>query len=85
MQAIPSSKFTYTNGVLAGFASELSTTGRLNDSDPRDVGVAVKSTRTGRVVSFVLVHKERREGELLWWELQSVDADADVKMRIFND
>jgi hypothetical protein len=95
-RAIPSNKFTYSNGM---FASEISTLGakagpfRIYD-DACDVGLAVKSCRTGRVVRYYLSETNRSDadGDVTDWRFLPIDEDARcdpaiarTSVTLFND
>ena len=56
-------------------------------SDACDVGIAVRSERTGRVVRFALSRSVcDAEGDVQCWELAPVDPDSGIiNMTLFND
>lgn len=53
-------------------------------NDSADEGLTLVSTRTGREVVYVVTDVVSREGDLLYWDLVSVN-DSQPAIRIFND
>lgn len=60
--------------------------GRVYD-DACDVGLTLVSHRTGTRVVFAIEHEERRDGDLLYWDLRPADRSkwGCGTVRIFND
>lgn len=61
--------------------------GRVYD-DACDIGLTIRSERTGREIVFAVEHIERdREGDLLYWTLRPVNRNewAAGTVRIYND
>ena len=87
---LPLSRFRWERSTktLAAFASDLPgfRLERLYD-DACDVGIAVRSERTGAEVRFCLEREEARDGDFLAWHFVPADRicpPAD-KLIIFND
>jgi hypothetical protein len=91
--AVPSKHFSYKDGAFVCEASDLK--GIWNGDkqiydDACDVGIAIRSARTGAVVKFY--HAETfkdREGDVTHWEYHSTADHArhllGLKVIIFND
>jgi len=58
-------------------------------TDACDEGLVIRSARTGREVPFAVTHTERRDGDLVYWDLEPVNETGrvifDCRLRIFND
>lgn len=83
--------FSYANRTFTADASDLrgkTFIGRLFD-DACDVGLRLKSPRTGAVKNFILVKEEKdKEGDTICWLYLSdkaVGKQEELKMVIFND
>lgn len=54
--------------------------------DACDEGLTLLSRYPGRPeVVFVVQHEERRDGDILWWDLTPVNAQPGFTVRVFND
>jgi hypothetical protein len=58
--------------------------------DSIDLGIAIKSERTGKVVNFVVVGRDVVDGEIQGWHLRPlkgmfIDRDAGYRVLIIND
>jgi hypothetical protein len=74
---------------LVAEASSLPGRGRFHRlyADACDVGIAVRSHYTGRVVIYAVHSVERRKDSIpMWWDLRPLNGTlTDVTVRIFND
>jgi hypothetical protein len=88
LNPISTTFFSYRNGTLSAFASDLPDRGRFSQiyRDACDVGIAVKSHRTGRILTFAVHRTEIVNGDGIIWHLRPIDRNApDLDMVIFND
>lgn len=53
--------------------------------DAADVGIYIRSAKTGKAEAFVLAETVEREGDVLEWKFESIDPKLGVSVRIFND
>lgn len=71
------------------FVAEMSDIGGFGQvyDDACDVGLTLVSRRPGyREIVFAVEHEERREGDILYWDLEPVTGGpASFTVRIFND
>jgi len=67
---IPLEKFKVAKGKIVSFASDLNFRGfsRIYD-DAADVGIAIRSHHTGKVVTFVFSREERCNEDVVAWHL----------------
>lgn len=97
MQAIDSSAFVY-NHETGVFSQEASTLGELGRPKPMyddavDVGIAIRSVKTDRVVRYYLAREIKAAGEIQGWEFRPEKAGDQArnkmimrtKVVIFND
>src|SRR6185436_6321418 len=78
-------------GVLSAFESDLRHTKfdgtypwlRRIYNDACDVGIAIKSPKTGAMKRFYLEREETREGDILAWHFKPVDQCAVKSVVIF--
>lgn len=92
--AIPSTRFSYDpkDRTFSAERSDLNvstTFGRIYD-DAADLGFAMRSSRTGRVVLFALTREERdADGDARFWEFEPIPEHAphagDTRVIVFND
>lgn len=97
---IAMSRFTWMpeSRALVAEASSLPGRGRFHRlyDDACDVGIAIRSSHTGRVVIFALHSVERdSEGDTMWWNLRALNgtltrhgmcsSSVCATVRIFND
>ena len=90
-----SDKFTvvkYTDGTKALVVemSELEFGFERLYRDSIDMGLAIKSERTGRVVHFVVYRSDTRNGEVYGWELYPMSGDhilthSPYRVLVIND
>lgn len=90
MNEISSKHFSYhaKTREMTTFASDLPNRGRFERiyPDACDVGLRIRSEKTGRSVTFAVYRQEIRDGDLCYWELRPIGPNApNVKMRIWND
>jgi hypothetical protein len=95
VRQLPLSRFDWNKerGVLSACASDFGPlrdgmwwVGRLYD-DAADMGIAIKSERTGVIERFVLSDEEERGGELLAWRFVPVNPQKSrvSSVIVFND
>lgn len=94
MIELDGARFTYAKGVLSAFESDLRNAPfdghyrwlRPIYNDAADIGIAIRSHRTGKVERFYLTETETREGDILAWHFAPCDKKCPVKeVVIFND
>ena len=93
LNPISSKHFCYKNGTFTACLSDLPIKGfRLIWDNCPDYGIAVKSEKTNKVVTFYVTKEERQDGELQSYELKPIRDDikknkalANISMTLFND
>lgn len=87
---VTTARFNYQAGQFTAEISDLGPGFRFERvwNDSCDEGLTLVSKRTGFELVFAVVHTERREGEILWWELAAVTRNRCHKgltIKLFND
>lgn len=92
LTTLPLNKFYYANGNMSAQASDF---GPLRDGfwwlqqiypDAADMGIAVKSHKTGKVEIFTFEGEYHQEGECCYWHFKPVNPKCKVKqVLIYND
>lgn len=92
--ALPLERFTRHGDTLTAFESDLRNHPfdgtyhwlRRLFNDACDVGMAIRSHHTGRIVRFTLEREETRDGDLMAFHFTALDdAGPITKVTIFND
>lgn len=96
IQPFDSKQFSYNSSdkTLTAEASDLNNK-HLQQiyNDACDVGFAIRSNKTGKVVTYYMTHEEKdNEGDIKWWiyeptpeSLRRVNECLGTKVMIFND
>ena len=91
LDPIPSDRFTYIpeKRLMVAEASTIRLPFRRIYDDACDIGLAVRSARSGEVVTFVVSQEYRRDGDVTHWDVVPIPEHRrrarKVRIRIWND
>ena len=82
----PLERFTTTGDKLVTEASDIGFRLQQVFDDACDVGMAIRSHHTGKVITFVLHHEEKLDGDVVAWHLVPYPQGAcKYTVVVFND